>query len=174
MVIMGTSRGRWPSAPVSAARLPARSPSVLAHYGDIQTAEALFATDPALADDPEALKNAAGNGHEEFVRLLLRYQPDLAQRVTVSRPGEMAGLLFEHGMDPNRPNWLRITPLHQFAEHGDIESAALFIDRGADLHAREEEFCSTPLAWEGFPERSRACRVRARSGAELSIRKPAP
>jgi len=35
---------------------------------------ALFATDPALAADPEALKEAAGNGHEEFVLLMLRYQ----------------------------------------------------------------------------------------------------
>jgi RNA polymerase sigma factor (sigma-70 family) len=152
-----------------AARLPARSAAVLAHYGDVQTAEALLATDPALADDPEALKNAAGNGHEEFVRLMLRYQPDLAQRVTVSRPGKMAELLFEHGMDPNRPNWLRITPLHQFAEHGDIESAALFIDRGADLHAREEEFCSTPLAWAANFGQTRMVEYLLRRGAKPNL-----
>src|SRR5213594_3222753 len=53
--------------------------------------------------------------------------------------------LFASGMDPNLPNWLRITPLHRFAEHGDIEKAAIFIDHGADLHARDEEICSTPL-----------------------------
>jgi RNA polymerase sigma factor (sigma-70 family) len=152
-----------------AARLPARSAAVLAHYGDVKTAEALFATDPAMADNPEALKNAAGNGHEEFVRLMLRYQPDLAQRVTVSRPGRMAELLFEHGMDPNRPNWLRITPLHQFAEHGDIESAALFIDHGADLHAREEEFCSTPLAWAASFGQTRMVEFLLRRGAKPNL-----
>jgi ankyrin repeat protein len=50
-------------------------------------------------------------------------------------------------MDPNRPNWLRITPLHQFAGHGDVEAAALFLDHGADLHARDDEWQSTPLGW---------------------------
>jgi RNA polymerase sigma factor (sigma-70 family) len=152
-----------------AARLPARSAPVLAHYGDVQTATALFATNPALADDPEALKNAAGNGHEEFVRLMLRYQPELAKRVTVSRPRKMAELLFEHGMDPNRPNWLRITPLHQFAEHGDLESAALFIERGADLHAREEEFCSTPLAWAANFGQTRMVELLLRHGAKPNL-----
>ncbi|MGH9768536.1 MAG: sigma-70 family RNA polymerase sigma factor, partial [Blastocatellia bacterium] len=152
-----------------AARLPARSAPVLAHYGDVQTAAALFATDPALADDPEALKNAAGNGHEEFVRLMLRYQPELAKRVTVSRPRKMAELLFEHGMDPNRPNWLRITPLHQFAEHGDIESAALFIERGADLRAREEEYCSTPLAWAANFGQTRMVEFLLRHGAKPNL-----
>src|SRR6185295_7255886 len=52
------------------------SVKILAGYGDVQAAAARFAADPALADDPEALRNAVGSGHEEFVRLLLRYQPD--------------------------------------------------------------------------------------------------
>jgi hypothetical protein len=124
-----------------------RSVNVLAAYNDINAASALFAADPATAVNAEALATAAQNGHEEFVRLMLRYRPDLANSVTVSRPRAMALLLFEHGMDPNHPNWLRATPLHRFAEHGDAESAALFIDHGADLDARDEEFCSTPLAW---------------------------
>ncbi|MGH9766624.1 MAG: ankyrin repeat domain-containing protein, partial [Blastocatellia bacterium] len=107
--------------------------------------------------------------HEEFVRLMLRYQPELAKRVTVSRPREMATLLFEHGMDPNRPNWLRITPLHQFAEHGDVESASLFIERGADLHAREEGFCSTPLAWAANFGQTRMVGFLLRRGAKPSL-----
>ena len=163
------TKGRAFSYEEMAARLPARSAPVLAHYGDVRTAEAMFATDPALADDPEALKNAAGNGHEEFVRLMLRFQPELAKRVTVSRPRKMAELLFEHGMDPNRPNWLRITPLHQFAEHGDLESAALFIERGADLHSREEEFCSTPLAWAAKFGQTRMVEFLLRRGAKPNL-----
>ncbi len=152
-----------------AARLPARSVTVLAHYGDVKTAAALFTTNPALADDPEALKNAAGKGHKEFVRLMLHYQPELAKRVTVSRPRELATLLFEHGMDPNRPNWLRITPLHQFAEHGDVESAALFIDHGADLQAREEEYSSTPLAWAAKFGQTRMVEFLLRCGAKPTL-----
>ncbi len=30
---------------------------------------------------------------------------------------------------------------------GDVERAALYLDYGADLHARDEEICSTPLGW---------------------------
>jgi ankyrin repeat protein len=126
---------------------------LLAHYGDVQTAAAVFAANPALADDPEALANAAGGGHEPFVRLLLRCRPDLPRRITFpawsvgARTRELNELLFEHGMDPSQPDWLHMTPLHQFARTGNVESAALFIDHGADLHARDEDICSTPLGW---------------------------
>jgi ankyrin repeat protein len=131
----------------------ARAVHLLAHYGDVQTAAAVFAANPALADDPEALANAAGGGHEPFVRLLLRCRPDLPRRITFpawsvgARTRELNELLFEHGMDPSQPDWLHMTPLHQFARTGNVESAALFIDHGADLHARDEDICSTPLGW---------------------------
>jgi ankyrin repeat protein len=126
----------------------ARSVDLLAHYGDVKTAAAVFAANTALADDPEALSSAAGNGHEGFVRLMLRYQPDLAKRVAVgAKTRELNELLFQHGMNPSQPDWLRITPLHEFARKNDLEKAALFIDHGADLHARDEDICSTPLGW---------------------------
>ena len=50
-------------------------------------------------------------------------------------------------MNPSRPDWLGITPLHQFARKGDVENATIFLDHGADLHARDEDICSTPLGW---------------------------
>ena len=60
---------------------------------------------------------------------------------------ELSELLFAHGMNPSGPDWLGVTPLHRFAKRGDVEKAALFIDHGADLHARDDDFCSTPLGW---------------------------
>ena len=48
----------------------ARAVHLPAFYGDMQTAAAVFAANPALAEDPEALANAAGNGHDGFVRLM--------------------------------------------------------------------------------------------------------
>lgn len=130
---------------------------LLAYGGDVRTAAAVFAANPALADDPDALENAAGQGHEPFVRLMLRYRPDLAARVAVGvrskgpqspiKTRELTEFLFRNGMNPSLPNWLRITPLHRFAQRGDVESAAIFIDHGADLNARDEELCSTPLGW---------------------------
>jgi ankyrin repeat protein len=144
-----------------------RSLGVLAYYGDTASAEPLLAANPALADDPDVLSQAAG--HEAFVRLLLRYQPDLAKRATITSPREMAELLFQHGMDPNRPNWLRITPLHQFAANGQVEHAALFLDHGADLQARDEEYRSTPLAWAARTGQTRMVEFLLRRGARASL-----
>lgn len=130
-----------------------RAVHLLAYYGDVRTAAAVFAANPTSADDPEALANAAGEGQEAFVRLLLRYQPDLPQRVVFpgwsvgAKTRELNELLFKHGLNPSQPDWLRITPLHHLARNGDVEQAALFIEHGADLHARDEDICSTPLGW---------------------------
>jgi RNA polymerase sigma factor (sigma-70 family) len=146
-----------------------RTMEILASHGDVDEAAARLAADPALADDPAALAAAAGAGHEAFVRLLLAHQPDLARRVTVSRPRAMAELLFAHGMDPDRPNWLRITPLHGFAARGDVESAALFLDHGADLHARDEEYRSTPLAWAAREGEARMVEFLLRRGARAEL-----
>lgn len=131
----------------------ARSVELLAHHGDLRTAAAVFAANPALADDPDALAGAASGGHEDFVRLMLRYCPDLPARIAFPDWGvgaetkELNELLFAHGMSPSHPDWLHVTPLHHFARKGDVERAALYLDHGADLHARDEEICSTPLAW---------------------------
>ncbi len=127
----------------------ARPVGLLAHYGDVRTAAAVFAVDPALAGDPEALESAAGGGHEAFVRLMLRYHPDLPKRawLTGAKTPELTELLFRHGLNPSRPDWLGITPLHELARKGDVEKAAILIEHGADLDARDEDICSTPLAW---------------------------
>jgi ankyrin repeat protein len=131
----------------------ARAIHLLAYHGDVRTAAAVFAANPSLADDPDALANAAGEGQEAFVRLMLRYQPDLPKRVIFpgwsvgAKTRELNELLFEHGMNPSQPDWLHATPLHHFARKGDVEKAELFIEHGADLHARDEDICSTPLGW---------------------------
>ncbi|MBL9166340.1 MAG: ankyrin repeat domain-containing protein [Verrucomicrobiales bacterium] len=131
----------------------ARKVHLLAYDNDVPTAAAVFAANPALANDPEALANAASEGHEPFVRLMLRYQPDLPRQVSFpgwavgAKTRELNELLFEHGMNPNATDWLGITPLHQFARTGDLEKATLFLDHGANLEARDEDICSTPLGW---------------------------
>jgi ankyrin repeat protein len=141
----------WPSKfsyrDLLARKVP-RSVGILATYGDVEEAERVFAANPALADDPDALASAASNGHEAFVRLMLRHQPNLAKRVSVvAKTRELTELLFAHGMNSSHPDWLMITPLHRFAQKGDVASAAHFIDHGADLHARDEDLSSTPLGW---------------------------
>jgi ankyrin repeat protein len=142
---------------------------VRAYYGDVDGLRALVEAEPALADDPEALEAAAGKGHERIVKLLLAHAPDLAKRVRVTRPRKMVELLFKHGMDPNRPDWMRITQLHQMAREGDIERAALFLDHGADIHARDEEHSSTPLAWAAREGRTQMVEYLLRRGAKPTL-----
>ncbi|HMJ88567.1 MAG TPA: ankyrin repeat domain-containing protein [Candidatus Acidoferrum sp.] len=130
-----------------------RAVHLLAYSGDVLTGAAVFAANPALANNPEALANAAGEGQEAFVRLMLRYQPDLPRRVTFpswsvgAKTRELNELLFHHGMNANATDWLGATALHHLAGGGNVEKATWFLDRGADLHARDEDICSTPLGW---------------------------
>jgi ankyrin repeat protein len=141
---------------------------LLAHCNDLQTAAAVFAANPRVADNEDALGSAAR--HEPFLRLLLRYQPDLPRRRSVGgKTREITELLFQHGMDPNKPNWLHITPLHYFAESGDLENAAVFIDHGADLNARDEEYCSTPLGWASRCGKPRMVEFLLRHGARPNL-----
>jgi RNA polymerase sigma factor (sigma-70 family) len=153
----------------------ARAVHLMAYYGDVQTAAAVFAANPALADDPEALVNAAGEGQEAFVRLLLRYQPDLPKRVQFpgwsvgAKTRELNELLFQHGLDPSQPDWLRVTPLHHFARNGEVEKAEIFIDHGADLHARDEDICSTPLGWAAKFGQIEMVELLLRRGAKLNL-----
>ncbi|MGI8604601.1 MAG: ankyrin repeat domain-containing protein [Verrucomicrobiales bacterium] len=158
----------------------ARAVHLLAHHNDLQTAAAVFAANPALADDPDALANAAGEGHEAFVRLMLLYRPDLPRRVTFpgwsvgAKTREINELLFAHGMNASAPDWLGITPLHEFARKGDMEKAAIFLAHGADLHARDEDICSTPLGWATKFGQTRMVEFLLQHGAKPNLRDVPP
>jgi ankyrin repeat protein len=54
--------------------------------------------------------------------------------------------LLARGLDPNQTDWLGKTFLHACAESGDRSVAAVLLDAGADINAREVEFQGTPLA----------------------------
>jgi ankyrin repeat protein len=144
----------------------ARAVHLLAHYNDLQTAAAVFSVDPTLADDPDALGSA---NSEAFVRLMLRYQPDLAKRVGLVKSRELTELLFDHGMNPSHPNWLGVTPLHELARKGDIEMAALFLEHGANLDARDEDICSTPLGWASKFGQARMVEFLLQRGARPNV-----
>jgi ankyrin repeat protein len=148
----------------------ARSVEIMAYYGDVHTAAAVFAANPALADDPEALANAAAEGQDAFIRLMLRRQPDLAKRIACgAKTRELTEFLFQHGMNPSQPDWLGVTPLHVFARKGDLEKAAIFIDHGADLIARDEDICSTPLGWAAKFGQTSMVELLLRRGAKPNL-----
>jgi ankyrin repeat protein len=64
-------------------------------------------------------------------------------------------LLSSAGMNPDLPNWQRATPLHDLcgrdgrgrARGYRTECAAILLDAGANISAKDEEYRSTPLAW---------------------------
>ena len=148
----------------------ARSLVVLVSYGDIETATAVLAADPSLAEDPDALAAAARAGHERLVRLILQHRPRVAERIAVAAKSRaLTELLFERGMNPNLAGWLGVTALHRFAREGDIASAAVFLDRGANLHARDEEFCTTPLGYAAAAGQRRMVEFLLERGAKVTL-----
>lgn len=131
----------------------ARGVHLLAYDGDLRTAAAVFAANPELANDPEALANAAGEGHQSFVRLMLKYHPRLPCEVSFpswlacGKNRQINQMLFDHGMNPSQADWMGATVLHQLARKGDIDLAEQFLDQGANIHARDDDLRSTPLGW---------------------------
>jgi len=54
--------------------------------------------------------------------------------------------LLDRGLDPKGTDWLGKTFLHASAEQGDRTGAAMLLEAGADINARDVEFRGTPLA----------------------------
>ena len=81
---------------------------------------------------------------------------------------DMLRTLLAHGMSPDVMNWQHQTLLHHVCEGRDyrgrdktggaVERAAILLDAGADIAARDDEYRSTPLAWAA---RSNALQVAA-------------
>jgi ankyrin repeat protein len=71
---------------------------------------------------------------------------DLHSGITYPRSSTLVRKLLARGLDPNRTDWLGKTFLHACAENGDRSVAALFLDAGADINARDFEYEGTALA----------------------------
>ena len=122
-----------------------------------------------IAPKGKALYHAVFHRHYEIAKLLLERgafpnppvesSGDALWVAREFRPDKrMESLLLSYGAAPwqeppdgdwetRRHNWLRISPLHQAARDGNVESAKKLLDAGADLTARDEHLRSTPLAW---------------------------
>ncbi len=91
---------------------------------------------------------------EDVIRVLVETHPEFVTRAndgvlwsnTHPNSRETLQLLVEHGFDPNKSDWVGKTFLHACAESGDTESAAAFLEFGADINAIELENGETPLA----------------------------
>ena len=100
----------------------------------------------------EFLGNVMAKRDAELLDLYLDSDPTVPNAwivwsgVTYPRSPGLVRRLLARGLDPNRPDWLGKTFLHACAENGDRSVAAIFLDAGADINARDVEFQGTPLA----------------------------
>ena len=148
------SMARWSGAPKEIVDLIAsyggvRTPDLVCHDGDVETLGQMLHSNPTLALD-EYLDNPP------IMKLIMRHRPNALKRSpdpaawwssATAKDAEFARWLMEHGLDPNRRNWLGITLLHRCASKGDAAIAQVCLDFGADINAVETEWCSTPLGW---------------------------
>jgi ankyrin repeat protein len=129
--------------------------ATLAYHGQAAAVLTALDAEPHRFDPATTaltLAYAASEGHQELLRELLARGLRLPPVVTVCQSylwhrRDLARLLLEAGMDPDLPNWQQMRPLHHLAQHGDVETARLFLDYGADPSAIDEEYRSTPLGW---------------------------
>jgi ankyrin repeat protein len=71
---------------------------------------------------------------------------DFQSVVNYPRSSALIRKLLVLGLDPNRRDWLGKTFLHACAENACLPAAAVFLEAGADINARDFEFQGTPLA----------------------------
>ncbi len=169
----------------------------LQYYVDVEDLETLnrrFNEDPCAIREAISM-TLRGNDlmKLDVLRLCLERDPDSAKtmhaskligllhRVEEDRVVEPLRWLLGAGMTPNDLDWMRVTPLHRLVvgewSHGTdgrnynsmYKTAQLFIEYGADLDARDEEYSSTPLGWAARWGRADTVRLLLERGAKTNL-----
>lgn len=100
----------------------------------------------------EFLSNVMGHADGELLDLYLDSDSTVVERMqqegseVYPRSASLVQKLLARGLDPNHADWSGNTMLHACAANGDRDVAAVLLDAGADINAREAEFRATPLA----------------------------
>lgn len=131
--------------------------SIIAHFHNknIDYVEEFLDKHPDQLTETEIAQGfAAGvrNNDTQLVKLLLNKGLRVPSTLSICQTYlwydlDLAELLLEHGMDPNLPNWQRVTPLHHMAGQGNILGAKIFLKYGADPLLVDLEYRTTPLGW---------------------------
>lgn len=124
--------------------------------------EDLEKTEAILKEHPEFVKDetffwgegillfAAKENNRPMMDLLLNYGakvPDVLKwaQFYYLEHNEGAAYILQKGMNPNTMSWHHVTVLHDMAQKGNLHTAALLVQHGADLNPIDEEYQSTPL-----------------------------
>jgi ankyrin repeat protein len=165
---------------------PALRPLLMAHGGKLDPYDSVW-----LDDDNEVVRRAkedpASVDGSVFTAVVTKGKRDLLLRLLeagVRVPPVLTGCqayLLEHtdmlrtllvyGMSPDLMNWQHQTLLHLVCRGPDttgaaVERAAILLDAGASISARDDEYQSTPLAW--------AARTNAAQMVEFLLARGAP
>jgi uncharacterized protein len=149
----------------------------ICHRGDIAGAIAIMDRHPGIAQ--AGLYEAVHQNHPELVKLLLErganpripwrwaswYTPLMHSLRYPTPRYDIAQMLVDRGVDPNETNGMGMAALHIIAGQGTVDAARWLLDRGADIHARDREFDSTPLAWAARAGREDMARFLLSRGA---------
>jgi len=150
----------------------------ICHRGQISAAVEMIERYPGIAQS--GLYEAVHQNHPELVRILLErgakattpwrwacwYTPLMHSLRYPAPRYDIAQLLIDHGVDPNETNGMGMTTLHIVAGQGTVDAARWLLDRGADIHSRDREFDSTPLAWAARAGRDDMARFLLSRGAK--------
>ena len=95
------------------------------------------------------------DAHEAMFNMFLQHKHPMPLVLTACKTylyhvPRMTRRLLEHGLDPDLPDWLRRTPLHDLCRGNRAVSdhagmVRMFLEFGADINAIDEEDRSTPL-----------------------------
>jgi ankyrin repeat protein len=147
------------SAPLTPERELENEMMEICHRGDVAAALDMIRRHQGIAQ--AGLYEAVHQDHPELVRLLLAngaqatkpwrwacwYTPLMHSLRYPTPRYETAQLLLDRGVSPSETNGMGMSALHILAGEATTDAAAWLLDRGADVHARDREFESTPLAW---------------------------
>jgi ankyrin repeat protein len=149
--------------------------------GDMDSALAMLEAHTGIAQ--AGLYEAIHHDHPELVRLLIDHGADptipwrwacwytpLMHALRYSEPRyETAQLLLDRGVKPDDTNGLGMGALHILANEGTVEAAAWLLEHGADIHLRDRDHESTPLAWAARAGRAEMVRFLLSRGARRSL-----
>jgi ankyrin repeat protein len=84
------------------------------------------------------------------------------------RPDALRTLL-AHSMSPDQMNWQHQTLLHHSSTRDTVECAAILLDAGATITARDDDYRSTPLAWAARANKPQMVEFLLSRGAPVNL-----